>query len=208
MRLGKVNSSHIRAVTGTTFVATLSSLLFGYCTAVIAGAVGAIDHNFILPRNLTGNAANALLGLTVCSALVGTILGALLARPAASLLGRKKPMILAAVLFVVSAVGSAYPELGIAPIGDMGPAAIWPFNFYRMLGGIAVGLASMRDLGVTDDIVNVNGGAIALGHPIGMSGARIAITLVNELRRRGGGLGAAALCGGGGQGDAAIIRAL
>ena len=72
----------------------------------------------------------------------------------------------------------------------------------------AVGLASMRDLGVTDDIVNVNGGAIALGHPIGMSGTRIAITLVNELRRRGGGLGAAALCGGGGQGDAAIIRAL
>jgi len=72
----------------------------------------------------------------------------------------------------------------------------------------AVGLASMRDLGVNDDIVNVNGGAIALGHPIGMSGARIAITLVNELRRRGGGLGAAALCGGGGQGDAAIIRTL
>ena len=72
----------------------------------------------------------------------------------------------------------------------------------------AVGLAAMRDLGVSDDIVNVNGGAIALGHPIGMSGARIAITLVNELRRRGGGLGAAALCGGGGQGDAAIIRAL
>ena len=72
----------------------------------------------------------------------------------------------------------------------------------------AVGLASMRDLGISDDIVNVNGGAIALGHPIGMSGTRIAITLVNELRRRGGGLGAAALCGGGGQGDAAIIRAL
>jgi acetyl-CoA C-acetyltransferase len=72
----------------------------------------------------------------------------------------------------------------------------------------AVGLASMKDLGISDDIVNVNGGAIALGHPIGMSGARIVITLVNELRRRNGGLGAAALCGGGGQGDAAIVRAL
>jgi acetyl-CoA C-acetyltransferase len=69
----------------------------------------------------------------------------------------------------------------------------------------AVGLASMKDLGVTDDIVNVNGGAIALGHPIGMSGARVLLTLVEELRRRGGGLGAAALCGGGGQGDAAIV---
>jgi acetyl-CoA C-acetyltransferase len=72
----------------------------------------------------------------------------------------------------------------------------------------AVGLASMRDLGITDDVVNVNGGAIALGHPIGMSGTRVVLTLVNELRRRGGGLGAAALCGGGGQGEAAIVRAL
>ena len=72
----------------------------------------------------------------------------------------------------------------------------------------AVGIASMRDLGITDDIVNVNGGAIALGHPIGMSGTRVVITLINELRRRGGGLGAAALCGGGGQGEAAIVRAL
>jgi acetyl-CoA C-acetyltransferase len=72
----------------------------------------------------------------------------------------------------------------------------------------AVGLASMADLGISDEIVNVNGGAIALGHPIGMSGARIVMTLINELRRRGGGLGAAALCGGGGQGDAALIQTL
>jgi acetyl-CoA C-acetyltransferase len=72
----------------------------------------------------------------------------------------------------------------------------------------AVGLASMADLGISDDIVNVNGGAIALGHPIGMSGARLAITIINELKRRGGGLGAAALCGGGGQGDAALIQTL
>ena len=70
----------------------------------------------------------------------------------------------------------------------------------------AVGVASMQDLGVTDEIVNVNGGAIALGHPIGMSGARVVLTLVDELRRRGGGLGAASLCGGGGQGEAAILR--
>jgi acetyl-CoA C-acetyltransferase len=69
----------------------------------------------------------------------------------------------------------------------------------------AVGLAAMADLGITDDIVNVNGGAIALGHPVGMSGTRIALTLMLELRRRGGGLGAAALCGGGGQGDALLV---
>jgi acetyl-CoA C-acetyltransferase len=70
----------------------------------------------------------------------------------------------------------------------------------------AVGIQSMRELGVGPDIVNVNGGAIALGHPIGMSGARIALHLVLELRRRGGGLGAAALCGGGGQGDALLLK--
>ena len=72
----------------------------------------------------------------------------------------------------------------------------------------AVGIASMKDLGITDEIVNVNGGAIALGHPIGMSGNRLALTLLHELRRRGGGIGAAALCGGGGQGDALIVRSL
>jgi acetyl-CoA C-acetyltransferase len=69
----------------------------------------------------------------------------------------------------------------------------------------AVGLAAMADLGITDEIVNVNGGAIALGHPVGMSGTRIALTLLYELKRRGGGLGAAALCGGGGQGDALLV---
>ncbi len=70
----------------------------------------------------------------------------------------------------------------------------------------AVGIQSMRELGVGAEKVNVNGGAIALGHPIGMSGARLALTLALELRRRGGGLGAAALCGGGGQGDALLLR--
>jgi acetyl-CoA C-acetyltransferase len=70
----------------------------------------------------------------------------------------------------------------------------------------AVGIASMKELGISDEIVNVNGGAIALGHPIGMSGNRLALTLLYELRRRGGGTGAAALCGGGGQGDALVVR--
>ena len=70
----------------------------------------------------------------------------------------------------------------------------------------AVSIASARDLGVSLDVVNVNGGAIALGHPIGMSGNRLALTLLHELRRRGGGFGAVALCGGGGQGDALILR--
>jgi len=74
----------------------------------------------------------------------------------------------------------------------------------------AVGIVSARKLGfdeaAIEEKVNVNGGAIALGHPIGMSGARIVLHLALELRRRGGGIGAAALCGGGGQGDALIVR--
>lgn len=70
----------------------------------------------------------------------------------------------------------------------------------------AVGIESARQLGASEDQVNVNGGAIALGHPVGMSGARIVLHLALELRRRGGGMGAAALCGGGGQGDALILR--
>ena len=70
----------------------------------------------------------------------------------------------------------------------------------------AVGIASTRELGIDEDKVNVNGGAIAIGHPLGMSGARIALHLALELQRRGGGIGAAALCGGGGQGDALIVR--
>jgi acetyl-CoA C-acetyltransferase len=72
----------------------------------------------------------------------------------------------------------------------------------------AVGIASARQLGISLDVVNVNGGAIALGHPIGMSGNRLALTTLHELKRRGGGVGAAALCGGGGQGDAIILRSL
>ncbi len=70
----------------------------------------------------------------------------------------------------------------------------------------AVGIVSARELGLDEDKVNVNGGAIAVGHPVGMSGARLALHLALELKRRGGGVGAAGLCGGGGQGDALILR--
>jgi len=72
----------------------------------------------------------------------------------------------------------------------------------------AVGLASMDDLGISDEITNVNGGAIALGHPVGASGNRVALTLLHEMKRRGVEYGAAALCGGGGQGDAIIVKTL
>jgi acetyl-CoA C-acetyltransferase len=86
---------------------------------------------------------------------------------------------------------------------DIGSLALIEIN--EAFASVAV--QSMRDLGVGPDKVNVDGGAIALGHPIGMSGARIALHLAYELKRRGGGVGAAALCGGGGQGDALILKA-
>ena len=98
------------------------------------------------------------------------------------------------------AIAKAVGRAGVA-VGDI---ALFEINE----AFAAVGIASMRELGISDDIVNVTGGASALGHPIGMSGNRLALTLLHELRRRGGGLGAAALCGGGGQGDAIVLRSL
>ena len=87
---------------------------------------------------------------------------------------------------------------------DRGPG---DFDLYEINEAFAsVAIQSARDLGVDEEKINVNGGAVALGHPIGASGARLVLTLAHELRRRGGGDGAAALCGGGGQGDALIIR--
>lgn len=81
------------------------------------------------------------------------------------------------------------------------------YDLYEINEAFAsVAVAATKDLGVSEEKVNVNGGAVALGHPIGASGARLVLTLAHELRRRGGGVGAAALCGGGGQGDALIIR--
>jgi len=87
---------------------------------------------------------------------------------------------------------------------DMAVSDIDLFELNEAFAAVAV--ASMDDLGIDESVVNVNGGAIALGHPIGASGNRLALTLLHELKRRGGGIGAAALCGGGGQGDAMIVR--
>ena len=70
----------------------------------------------------------------------------------------------------------------------------------------SVALNSTRMLGISEDRVNVNGGAVALGHPVGASGARLIVTLIHELRRNGGGIGCAAICSGGGQGDAMVIE--
>lgn len=127
-----------------TLIATLGGLLFGYDTAVISGAVGSLRVYFIDPRQLgDADTANSLLGFIVSSALIGCILGGILGGWVASALGRKRGLIVAAVLFLISALGSAAPEFLFAPIGHGGPGYIWNFVFYRIVGGIGVGLASM-----------------------------------------------------------------
>jgi acetyl-CoA C-acetyltransferase len=99
------------------------------------------------------------------------------------------------------------PSRAVMQAADKAGIAIADLDLFELNEAFAaVGLASIAELGVSSDIVNVNGGAIALGHPIGMSGNRLALTLLHELTRRGGGIGAAGLCGGGGQGDAIILK--
>jgi SP family xylose:H+ symportor-like MFS transporter len=126
-----------------TFVATLGGLLFGYDTAVISGAVGAIDTNFIDPLHLSETARGALSGWTISSALFGCVIGAALAGLISAWLGRKGGLLVAAALFLISAAGSAFPEFGFGPIGGMGARALVPFICYRILCGVGVGIASM-----------------------------------------------------------------
>jgi MFS transporter, SP family, xylose:H+ symportor len=132
-----------------TLIATLGGLLFGYDTAVINGAVDSLKAYFIDPRftDLTNpaqaNAANSLLGFLVSSALIGCIVGGLIGGWVSTRFGRKRGLVMAAVLFLVSALGAAAPEFPFAPIGHGGSGYMANFVLYRILGGIGVGLASM-----------------------------------------------------------------
>ncbi len=126
-----------------TLVATLGGLLFGYDTAVISGTVGSLESFFVLPFGLGETAANARLGLVVSSALIGCVIGGISGGFISRKLGRKKGLILAAILFLLSAIGSSMPEMFIKPIGEGDHTFIYIFIFYRVIGGIGVGLASM-----------------------------------------------------------------
>jgi MFS transporter, SP family, xylose:H+ symportor len=127
-----------------TITATLGGLLFGYDTAVISGAVGSLRSYFIDPLNMSdANAANSLLGFLVSSALIGCVLGGMIGGVVSTRLGRRGGLILAAVLLLISAIGSAVPEFPFAPVGQGGEVWMWAFVFYRILGGVGVGLASM-----------------------------------------------------------------
>jgi SP family xylose:H+ symportor-like MFS transporter len=129
------NSSY---VLGITLVATLGGLLFGYDTAVISGAVESLKVYLIIPNGL----GNFALGATVSSALIGCIIGGILSGIFSSRLGRKKSLMLAAVLFFIAALGSAFPEFLLFKRGESSIGILWMFNFYRIIGGIGVGLAS------------------------------------------------------------------
>jgi len=126
-----------------TMVATLGGLLFGYDTAVISGTVGALEEFFVKPFGLSEMAANARLGLVVSSALIGCIIGGISGGMISKKMGRKNGLILAASLFLFSAIGSSIPEIFIKPIGEGDHTFIYIFITYRIIGGIGVGLASM-----------------------------------------------------------------
>ncbi|MFP4547974.1 MAG: D-xylose transporter XylE [Fidelibacterota bacterium] len=126
-----------------TFVVTLGGLLFGYDTAVISGTVSSLEFFFILPRMLGETAANSLLGFTTSSALIGCIIGGAIAGIMSVKFGRKNSLRIAATLFLISAIGSAYPEMLFAGIGVLGHKVLPQFIFYRIIGGVGVGMASL-----------------------------------------------------------------
>nr|WP_321521250.1 D-xylose transporter XylE [uncultured Macellibacteroides sp.] len=128
---------------GITLVATLGGLLFGYDTAVISGAVESLRMFFIEPYNLPLDQANALEGFVVSSALIGCIVGASFAGWLSQRYGRKPTLVFAAVLFLLSAIGSSWPELFVGLPGSGDHTFMYMFVAYRILGGIGVGLASM-----------------------------------------------------------------
>jgi SP family xylose:H+ symportor-like MFS transporter len=125
-----------------TLIATIGGLLFGYDTAVISGAVDSLKSYFHLNPETFGEMATFYHGATVSSALIGCIIGSALSGLFASFLGRKKSLLLAAILFMVASLGAAYPEVFFFQKGDSSLSVLIAFNIYRILGGIGVGLAS------------------------------------------------------------------
>ncbi|WP_282080103.1 D-xylose transporter XylE [Aquimarina algiphila] len=138
--LAATNSKYLFKLT---MVATLGGLLFGYDTGVISGTVGSLESYFVLPKGLGENAANAFKGFLVSSALIGCVIGGAFSGLISKSLGRKKGLILAGILFFISALGSAIPEMFIKSIGEADHTFSTIFIVYRIIGGVGVGLASM-----------------------------------------------------------------
>jgi SP family xylose:H+ symportor-like MFS transporter len=130
-------------VTGLSLCAALGGLLFGYDTAVISGVVDAINTNFVDPRHLAEAARNTLSGFVVGCALLGCVLGAAIAGPISTAIGRRSGLLIAGFLFFISSLGAAFPEFGWSMFGARGANALPVFMGYRVLGGTAIGMASL-----------------------------------------------------------------
>jgi SP family xylose:H+ symportor-like MFS transporter len=155
-------------VFGITLVATIGGLLFGYDTAVISGAEKSIESFLIVPLGLS----SFVHGATVSSALIGCIIGGAISGIISSRLGRKKSLLTAAILFFLSAIGSAFPESLLFTYGQPSTGLLILFNFYRIIGGIGVGLASavcpmyigeIAPAGIRGKLVSLNQFAIIFG---------------------------------------------
>ena len=183
--MGKTNSSYLLKLT---LVATLGGLLFGYDTGVISGTVGSLDHFFVIPKGLSETAASAFKGFLVSSALIGCVIGGVFGGIVSKKLGRKKGLILAAILFLISALGSAMPEMFISPIGEGDHTLSTVFIVYRIIGGIGVGLASMLSPLYIAEIAPADSrGKLVSFNQLAIVGGFMVVYFVNYFISKGGG---------------------
>lgn len=181
-------STNSRYLIKLTLVATLGGLLFGYDTGVISGTVSSLDSFFVIPKGLSETAASAFKGFLVSSALIGCILGGIFGGLVSKKLGRKNGLILAAVLFLISALGSAMPEMFIAPIGELDHTFSSIFICYRIVGGIGVGLASMLSpLYIAEIAPAKSRGKLVSFNQLAIVGGFMVVYFVNYFISRGGG---------------------
>tara|TARA_R110002049_G_scaffold308910_1_gene514817 strand:- start:4535 stop:5953 length:1419 start_codon:yes stop_codon:yes gene_type:complete len=171
-----------------TFIATLGGLLFGYDTGVISGTVGSLDSFFVIPRGLEETAANAFKGFLVSSALIGCIIGGISGGIISKKFGRKIGLIIAATLFLISALGSSMPEMFFRPIGEGDHTFATHFIIYRILGGIGVGLASMLSPLYIAEIAPANKrGRLVSMNQLAIVFGFVVVYFVNYFISRGGG---------------------
>lgn len=171
-----------------TLVATLGGLLFGYDTGVISGTVGSLDSFFVTPKGLSETAASAFKGFLVSSALIGCIIGGVFGGLVSKKLGRKNGLILAAILFLISALGSAMPEMFLAPLGELDHTFSTIFIGYRIIGGIGVGLASMLSpLYIAEIAPAKNRGKLVSFNQLAIVGGFMVVYFVNYFISKTGG---------------------
>lgn len=182
------SSTNSKYLIKLTLVATLGGLLFGYDTGVISGTVGSLESFFVTPKGLSETAASAFKGFLVASALIGCIIGGVFGGIVSKKLGRKKGLILAAILFLISALGSAMPEMFIKPIGELDHTFSTIFIIYRIIGGIGVGLASMLSpLYIAEIAPAKSRGKLVSFNQLAIVGGFMVVYFVNYFISRGGG---------------------